>query len=60
MKQLIVMISTIILGIAIAFMVLGFKTTAKNLTDGANTKMNGIVKEMQDYNTSYTVPTGTT
>ncbi|MBR0130309.1 MAG: hypothetical protein IJM08_03290 [Firmicutes bacterium] len=57
MKQLIVLISTIILGIAIAFMVLGFRTTAKNLTDTTNSKVNSIVNEVQNYNTSYTAPT---
>ena len=57
MKQLIVMISTIILGIAIAFMVLGFKTTAKNLTDKTNSKVNSIVNEVNNYDTSYTAPT---
>ena len=57
MKQLIVLISTIILGIAIAFMVLGFRTMAKNLTDTTNSKVNSIVNEVQNYNTSYTAPT---
>ena len=47
MKQLIVMISTIILGIAIAFMVLGFKTQAKNISDATGNQIQKIVTEVE-------------
>ncbi len=46
MKQLIVLISTIILGIAIAFMVMGFRTQARNLTDATNTQIQSIITEV--------------
>ena len=39
MKQMIVMLSTIILGIAIAAMVLSFKDSAQGLTDSAKARM---------------------
>ena len=41
MKQLIVMIATILLGIAIAVVVLGFSGTAEDLSSGVNTKIMG-------------------
>ena len=40
MKQLIVMIATILLGIAIAVVVLGFSDTASTLSSGVSTKIN--------------------
>lgn len=39
MKQIIVMVSMIILGIAIAGFVLGFEDSAKDLTDNATSKI---------------------
>ena len=39
MKQLIVMIATVLLGIAIAVVVLGFSGTAEDLSSGVNTKI---------------------
>jgi len=39
MKQMIVLLSTVILGIAIAAMVLSFKDTTQSLTDSAKAKM---------------------
>jgi len=39
MKQMIVLLSTVILGIAIAAMVLSFKDTTQGLTDGAKARM---------------------
>ena len=39
MKQMIVLLSTVILGIAIAAMVLSFKDTTQGLTDSAKAKM---------------------
>ena len=39
MKQLIVMIATILLGIAIAVIVLGFTDTAATLSSGAGSKI---------------------
>ncbi len=39
MKQLIVMIATILLGIAIAVVVLGFSGTAETLASGVSTKI---------------------
>lgn len=39
MKQLIVMIATILLGIAIAVLVMGFQDSARTLTTGANNKI---------------------
>ena len=39
MKQMIILLSTIILGIAIAAMVLSFKDTTQGLTDSAKAKM---------------------
>lgn len=40
MKQLIVMIATILLGIAIAVVVLGFSGTAETLSSGVIVKIN--------------------
>jgi len=46
MKQMIVLLSTVILGIAIAAMVLSFKDTTQGLTDSAKAKMeNALVIE---------------
>ena len=39
MKQMIILLSTVILGIAIAAMVLSFKDTTQGLTDSAKAKM---------------------
>lgn len=39
MKQLIVMIATILLGIAIAVVVLGFSDTAQTLSSGVGSKV---------------------
>lgn len=39
MKQMIVLLSTVILGIAIAAMVLSFQDTSQGLTDSAKAKM---------------------
>jgi uncharacterized membrane protein (DUF4010 family) len=39
MKQMIVLLSTVILGIAIAAMVLGFKDTTAGITDSTKAKM---------------------
>jgi len=39
MKQMIVLLSTVILGIAIAAMVLSFKDTTQGLTDSAKARM---------------------
>ena len=41
MKQLIVMIATILLGIAIAVVVLGFSGTADSLSSGVTSKITG-------------------
>lgn len=41
MKQLIVMIATIILGIAVAVIIMGFRTTATSLSEGVNDKVTG-------------------
>ena len=46
MKQLIVMISTIILGIAIAGMVLSFKTQAQTLTDKTGASISNVINEI--------------
>ena len=45
MKQFIVLITTIVLGIAIAVMIMGFKTPAKNMADGVTKGMENIVSE---------------
>ena len=47
MKDLIVLISTIILGIAIAFMVMGFKTDAQNITDSVSGSITDLVTEFE-------------
>jgi len=39
MKQIIILLSTVILGIAIAAMVLSFKDTTQSLTESAKAKM---------------------
>ena len=39
MKQMIILLSTVILGIAIAAMVLSFKDTTQGLSDSAKAKM---------------------
>ena len=39
MKQMIVLLSTVILGIAIAAMILSFKDTSQGLTESAKAKM---------------------
>ena len=39
MKQMIVLLSTVILGIAIAAMVLSFKDTTQSLTDSTKARM---------------------
>ena len=39
MKQMIILLSTVILGIAIAGMVLSFKDTTQGLTDSAKSRM---------------------
>ena len=39
MKQMIILLSTVILGIAIAAMVLSFKDTTQGLTDSAKARM---------------------
>jgi hypothetical protein len=39
MKQMIILLAMIILGIAISAMVLSFQDTAQSLTDAAQTKM---------------------
>ena len=39
MKQMIILLSTVILGIAIAAMVLSFKDTTQGLADSAKAKM---------------------
>ena len=43
MKQLIVLIATIILGVAIGGIILGFSETAETLKDSTNSKISGIV-----------------
>ena len=45
MKQLIVLISTVILGIAIAAMVLGFRTDAGTLAGTVSGQIDGLVTE---------------
>ena len=42
MKQLIVLIATIILGIAIAGFIMGFGDTAEDLQESANTKIETV------------------
>lgn len=42
MKQLIVLIATIVLGVAIASLVLGFRTTATNIATSANGSINSV------------------
>jgi FlaG/FlaF family flagellin (archaellin) len=49
MKQLIVLVATIVLGIVIASMVMGFKTNAKAITGSAQTQLGSI---MNVYNSS--------
>lgn len=39
MKQLIVMIAMVVLGIALAVMILGFKTPAQSIVDSATTQI---------------------
>lgn len=39
MKQMIILLSTVILGIAISAMVLSFKDTTQNITDSAQNRM---------------------
>lgn len=46
MKQLIVLIATIVLGISISGVILGFRSTADNLGTAANNGMNGIVEAL--------------
>ena len=43
MKQFIVLISTIVLGLAIALMIMGFKSPAKAMADGVTSSMSSIV-----------------
>ena len=43
MKQLIVMVATVILGVAIAALVLGFRTEAVSLADSAENSINSLV-----------------
>ena len=43
MKKLIVMIATILLGIAIAVLVMGFQDSARSLTTGATNKITNTV-----------------
>ena len=45
MKQLIVLISTVILGIAIAAMVLGFRTDAQKLAGTVSGQIDSMVTE---------------
>ena len=45
MKQFIVLITTIVLGIAIAAMIMGFKTPAKNLGDKVESTLETMVSE---------------
>lgn len=47
MKQFIVLISTICLGVLIAAFVLGFKTTAQNLNENAKEAIGSISFDMQ-------------
>lgn len=42
MKQLIVLIATIVLGVAIASLVLGFRTTATTLSSNANNSISNV------------------
>ena len=39
MKQMIILLSTVILGIAISAMILSFKDTTQNITDSTKSKM---------------------
>ena len=51
MKQMIVLLSTVILGIAIAAMILSFKDTSQGLTNSAKAKMeNALSFEAQSLN----------
>lgn len=43
MKQMIILIAMIILGVAISAMVLGFKDTAQSLTDTTKSKMHSAL-----------------
>jgi hypothetical protein len=43
MKQMVILLSMILLGIAISAMVLSFKGTSQNLTDTAHTKIQETV-----------------
>ncbi|WP_206458958.1 hypothetical protein [Anaerovorax sp. IOR16] len=45
MKQVIVMVAMIVLGIALAMMVLSFKQPAKAITDTAKTSITKILNE---------------
>ena len=45
MKQFIVLITTIVLGLAISLMIMGFKTPAKTMADGVSSSMKNIVSE---------------
>ena len=42
MKQLIVLISTIVLGIAVALMIMGFKTDARSMTEAVSDHLTTI------------------
>ncbi|MCF0150505.1 MAG: hypothetical protein HUJ80_03750 [Firmicutes bacterium] len=48
MKQLIVLISTMILGIAIAALVLGFKTDAVSMADSVSGQMNTMITQFSE------------
>ena len=52
MKQMIVLLSTVILGIAIAAMILSFKDTSQGLTDSAKARMENAL--------GFETPAGTT
>ena len=45
MKQFIVLVTTIILGIALAAMILGFKQPAQNLSDNVTNALNSTIVE---------------
>ena len=45
MKQFIVLITTIVLGIAIAAMIMGFRAPAQEMADGVTKNMTSIVSE---------------
>ena len=54
MKQIIILLSTVILGIAIAAMVLSFKDTTQGLTDSTKARMENIL----GFETPAAVPPG--